>query len=258
MKTNWLLLRGLTRDQRHWGEFPDRLSKALDARVLTIDPPGFGLENKRPSPMTIAGITDDIRDRYAAQRGNDEWAVLGISLGGMVALDWCARYPGDFQRAVVINTSSSDTTSFRHRFNPAAARDLIVAAFRSPVAVERAALAASSNRSSDELDVIAKQWAQWQRERGASRVNAVRQAGAAVKFTLPEMLKVPLLVLTSRGDRLVSHHSSDEIAKRLGAQIKVHDKAGHDLPLDDPAWVCEQIARWCIEGSGTQATPRPT
>lgn len=246
---NWLLLRGFTRDQRYWGEFPDRMSEAVGSRVVTIDPPGFGSEVDRPSPTTIAGITDDIRARFSAQRGDDAWAILEISLGGMITLDWCARHPEDFQRAVVINTTASDVASLRHRLNPGAALDLILAAFRSPAAVERAALASASNRPSDQLDVIAEQWSRLQSDCHPSLANVRRQGIAAMRFKLPAAPNAPLLVLNSRGDRFVSHRSSDEIARRLGVPIRIHYTAGHDLPLDDPDWVCEQITTWSAGGS---------
>ncbi len=93
----WLLIRGLSRDARHWGSFPQTFAEELGVEVKTIDPPGFGTQIARTSPSTIAEITDDIRDR--ANIGGDDWSILGISLGGMVTLDWIARYPNDFQRA---------------------------------------------------------------------------------------------------------------------------------------------------------------
>jgi pimeloyl-[acyl-carrier protein] methyl ester esterase len=49
-------------------------------------------------------------------------------------------------------------------------------------------------------------------------------------------------VLTSTADRLVSSHCSTSIARVLGAKLAVHGEAGHDITLDAPAWVCEQVA----------------
>jgi pimeloyl-ACP methyl ester carboxylesterase len=105
----WLLIRGLSRDARHWGPFPPTFAEGLGVEVQTIDPPGFGTQVTRTSPSSIAEITNDIRDRANIQ--GDDWSILGISLGGMVTLDWVARYPNEFQRAVVINTSASASPS---------------------------------------------------------------------------------------------------------------------------------------------------
>lgn len=240
----WLILRGLTRDQRHWGSFPQTMSAALGTEVVCIDAPGFGTEYQRQSPKTMSGITDDIRNRFAALRGDDEWSLLGISLGGMVTLDWCARYPDDFVRAVIINSSASDSASFKDRFNPSAAFGLITSAFKSPAAIERTALFASSNRPHEELEPIAKQWAEWKAQTPPSNSSIIGQMVAATRFKLPATVKVPALVLNSRNDRLVSYKNSEAIAKHIGAPLRVNESAGHDLATDDPDWLCEQVASW--------------
>ena len=104
---SWLLLRGLSREKRHWRSFPEQLAAAsAGERVLCLDLPGFGTEHARLSPWSMARITDDVRARFLVERGGDRWSVLGISLGGMVALDWCARHGGDFERCVTVNTSA--------------------------------------------------------------------------------------------------------------------------------------------------------
>jgi hypothetical protein len=53
-------------------------------------------------------------------------------------------------------------------------------------------------------------------------------------------------VLASTGDNLVSWRSSEAIAKRLSLPLKLNEgvgaaAAGHDLPLDQPQWVCDRI-----------------
>ena len=91
---NWLLLRGMTRELRHWGPFPRIFEeRAPGARVLCLDLPGAGTERARPSPWSVGGIAEDVRRRWraAAAAGEGQWAVLGISLGGMVTLEWCRR-----------------------------------------------------------------------------------------------------------------------------------------------------------------------
>ena len=61
----WLLLRGLARQALHWGEFVEIMqSQPQVEEVLTLDLPGFGTENHRNSPITIKGITNDVRMRF--------------------------------------------------------------------------------------------------------------------------------------------------------------------------------------------------
>lgn len=242
--TNWLLLRGLTRDQRHWGGFDEKLAARLGVRVVTIDPPGFGTQNGRVSPRSMSAISDDIRGRF--ERGDEKWSLLGISLGGMMALNWVERYPADFQRCVVVNTGAPAV--FRpHQMKTGLVSLVAGKQFRSLEAHEAAALAVSSNRPKAELADLALTWAQYQREAAPLNASALAQVAAAATFRLPARISLPLLVLASKGDRLVDYHMSERIAARFGASLALHPDAGHDLPLDDSPWVCEQIARWLAE-----------
>ncbi|MFB8278905.1 alpha/beta fold hydrolase [Nocardia colli] len=242
--TNWLLLRGLTRDQRHWGDFPGELAARLGVRVVTIDPPGFGTQNGHASPRTISAITDDIRSRF--EPGNTEWSLLGISLGGMMALNWAHRYPQDFQRCVVVNTGAAALLR-PHQLQFGLLSLIAGKQLRSVPAHEAAALRLTSNRPPTELAELATTWAQYQKEAAPLTTSVLAQLAAAATFRLPDRIPIPLLVLASKGDRLADYHMAERIAARFDASLRLHPDAGHDLPLDDGAWVSEQIAHWLTE-----------
>jgi len=38
-----------------------------------------------------------------------------------------------------------------------------------------------------------------------------------------------------------------EIARRWSCAIALHPSAGHDLPLDDGAWVAQQVQAWSAD-----------
>src|SRR5438552_440235 len=98
MRERWLLLRGLAREQRHWGRFRPELSARLPpgAEIHCLDLPGTGTEHLRGSPANIAAIAEDVRERWLGLRGEGPWGLLAVSLGGMVAMEWCAAHPADF------------------------------------------------------------------------------------------------------------------------------------------------------------------
>ncbi|MCM2279857.1 MAG: alpha/beta hydrolase, partial [Oligoflexia bacterium] len=80
---NWLLLRGLAREQTHWGVFPSRLQSAFPgSRIRFLDLPGTGTEFNRDSPLTVGAIAADLRERWltSAERDpEDTWGIIGIS-----------------------------------------------------------------------------------------------------------------------------------------------------------------------------------
>jgi len=247
-RPNWLLLRGLVREQRHWGTFPALLAEGTRSRVLTLDLPGVGTERGRKSPTTIPGIVDDIRARFLAVRaaavnaGEEDrpWALFAPSLGGMVTLDWADRYPGDFVHVSVCNTSARDLGRVFERFSPEALRTVLVSLLAlvfapDPVARERRTLALVSNTDVGRSN--AEAFAEYVRTAPAGPDVLVRQLLAAVRFRAPSHLAVPITVMCSDGDRLCKPVVSRALATRLHAPLLVHPTGGHDLPLDDPEWV---------------------
>lgn len=247
--THWLLLRGLSHDQRHWGEFSGAFAARLGCTVAHLDAPGFGTEHRRISPRSIAAITDDLRGRL--DRDGNAWSILGISLGAMIALDWCARYPRDFDNGIVINTSTRATVTYR-RFSPSLLPTLALARVRKDphLAHERAILARVANHPPIDRSELAQQWVDYLRDGPPSGRSLLNQVIAAMRFDMPARIDVPTLVLSSRRDRVVHNSASRTIATRLGAPIHVHNTAGHDLTLDDGPWVCDQVQAWLNRSSG--------
>jgi pimeloyl-ACP methyl ester carboxylesterase len=73
----------------------------------------------------------------------------------------------------------------------------------------------------------------------------LRQLIAAARYRGPAVAPaMPVLLLASRGDRLVDVACSRAMAARFGGALVEHADAGHDLPLDDPRWVAERVRDW--------------
>jgi pimeloyl-ACP methyl ester carboxylesterase len=239
----WLLLKGLTRDARHWGDFPAALQAHTGTAPLCLDHAGVGTQLGFTAPTTVAGMTDDLRARFLLhKRPGERWGILGVSLGGMVTLDWMARYPDDFGHGVVVNSSAADVGFPWERLRYQRARDLLRCAVGSDEARERTILHMCTRLSGEALEETTRQWTRLAVERPLPSDVAARQLAAGLRFTLPQRLYVPALVMVGRGDRLVNPRISDRIASRLRLPVASHPEAGHDLPLDAPDWVAEQVA----------------
>jgi hypothetical protein len=53
------------------------------------------------------------------------------------------------------------------------------------------------------------------------------------------------------GDKLVNPHCSRTLAQQWQAPLRAHDSAGHDLTLDEPDWVAQQVRDWISEGDAS-------
>jgi pimeloyl-[acyl-carrier protein] methyl ester esterase len=244
---NWLLLRGLGREIRHWNTFPETLSQIdPSARVHVLDLPGFGREAREQSPVTIAGNTDFLRRRWKILRDRfpGSWGIVGVSMGGMVAMDWTSRFSRDFERLVLINSSSRDVGRPWERMTFGAFRELsqILTKF-SAVEREKRVLALTVNLIPN-FEQTAHEFAEISKSRPQNRINFFRQLGAAISFRKPDTIDIPILILKSAKDKLVNPLCSDRLREHYKAELKTHLSAGHDLPLDDGEWVALRIREW--------------
>lgn len=243
----WILLRGLIRETRHWGDFPARLGEALDgARIVAIDLPGNGRLHAGQSPTRIEDMVAGARRDLAARGIAPPYRLVALSLGGMVATAWADRHPADIAGAVLINTSLRPFCPFYRRLRPGCYPRLLKLALLGgdEASWEEAIYDLTSARPAGKAGVL-DDWIAWRRECTVTRANALRQLVAAMRFRAPATAPAcPLLVLTSRGDALVDPRCSRLLAARWGTTFAEHPDAGHDLPLDDPAWVVERIRAW--------------
>ncbi|MFZ6722182.1 alpha/beta fold hydrolase [Undibacterium sp. Ji49W] len=246
--TTWVLLRGLMRESRHWGDFPARFQQAAGAgRVLCLDFPGNGQLHAEHSLSSVDAMADYCHQQLQAQGVSEPVQILAVSLGAMVALAWANRYPEDLQRMVLINTSVAPHNPFYHRLRPANYPALIATMlFGSRSQREQLILRITSNLHTEEQskDIVAR-WTAYAQKNPISVGNILRQLLAAMRFRAPPYSgKVPLLLLAGEHDRLVNVTCSRRLARQWHCSLHLHPTAGHDLPLDDATWVIQQVLAW--------------
>jgi pimeloyl-ACP methyl ester carboxylesterase len=242
----WILLRGLTRESRHWGRFPALLGDAVEpARIVALDLPGNGALCSQISPATVEEIADACRAQVREMRLEPPFFLLGLSLGAMVATAWAAGFPAEACGCVLINTSMRPFAPLHWRLRPANYAAIVrLLLFDDPVASERLVLRMTS-RMHAAAEAILQEWIALRRETRVSRANALRQLTAAARFRAPaQRPSAPVLVLASARDALVDVRCSRALARAWQSDFAEHPVAGHDLPLDDAAWVVEQVANW--------------
>ena len=80
--STWILLRGLTRERRHWGTFPDELRREMPGiQVTSLDLPGNGYLNGMASPTNITDMVAHCRSELARQNAPRPYLLLSISMG---------------------------------------------------------------------------------------------------------------------------------------------------------------------------------
>lgn len=280
----WVLLRGLTRERRHWGAFPAQLAAAAgEARlaqrpIVALDLPGNGARHGDPSPASVPVLAADAR-RALRQLGHaPPYRVLAMSLGAMVAVAWAEAWPQEVAGLVLVNTSLRPFSPLHRRLRPAAwplllralfggltgrAREAAILELTSHRALTGPTAASTAGPSGPALaeDLFAASgfdpaavlddWTAWQREHPVTRANALRQLIAAARYRAPRAAPAcPTLVLAGARDRLVDPGCSRALAQAWGLGLVEHPAAGHDLALDAGDWLAQQAASWAVASPG--------
>ncbi len=247
-KYNWLLIRGLAREVGHWGDFLKFLeSQDFSQSVVALDLPGIGTERNRNTPLSIRENVEDLRHRWREKNKNNlPWAILGISMGAMISMDWISQYPNDFSAGVFINSSSRGTSTLFQRLKPHYVRHSVWSLLNRNIEKrEREILKITSNLKRDDIETQ-KMWIKIAKKSPPRLSTIVFQLIASAKFRAPQHLPLRSLFLTSKADLMVDYKSSQKLSELYSAQLHIHEMAGHDLPLDDPDWILEKIKEFIL------------
>ncbi|WP_025132636.1 alpha/beta fold hydrolase [Leucobacter sp. PH1c] len=77
---------------------------ADEARILVVEPFGYGLSDQADSPRTTENIVREIHTAISSF-GVDEYVLMGHSITGLYALEYVAQYPDEVTAFVGIDTS---------------------------------------------------------------------------------------------------------------------------------------------------------
>ncbi len=264
---NVVLIRGLTRESRHWGalagqdgalarNFAQTREVHPDAmptgQVITLDLPGNGRFAHLRSPGSVRRMVDLARSQLQANQIAPPYALVAMSLGGMVATDWAQRFPDDVLRLILINTSMRPYNAWLQRLRPRNWPALLglLAMWGLPACarqIETLIHRMTCRRAETRKDDVAA-WARIRLDAPVRGANALRQLWAAARFRCEgEPPTCRTLLLSSAGDALVNPRCSADLAAQWRAGLYQHPWAGHDLPHDDPEWVGARVAYWLAQ-----------
>jgi 3-oxoadipate enol-lactonase len=241
-----VLLHGFCQSSAYWAPTADRLA-AAGIRSLVPDLPGFGASAGEPGPYTMAGLADWLA-RLLDARGLARVALVGGSMGGVVAQHFALRYPDRVLRLLLVATGA--TTA-----EPAAA-------------LEKAAALAGAVWDETTVEPIVRGFflnppeeAELARFRSvalaASQHAAVEAARSnASNDTLAQLaaIRVPTLIVQGRYDRArTPEHGARMQACIEGAALAIVEDAGHTPQLEQPDAFHDIAMPFLLGASGREA-----
>lgn len=256
MKHNicYLFLRGLARNQFHWGD-PTLYKSFLGPHVYFIDLPGFGINNHLKPPHSIHKTTDFVKKEWTSyvqnqNIGSYKKVLVSLSLGGMVGMDWCSRYPQDWDQLILINSSAGDLNKFWHRLKPQNYLKLFYSIVTPCLKARESCIFDMTCNDQGQKGQRVKEWVQVAKQRPIKYSNLFLQLWAALRFRSPDQIQTSGVVLSSLKDKLVSYKCSENISKKYNFKL-IHNKtAGHDLSVDHLEWMFEKIREHSLKTEG--------
>src|SRR5262249_21672279 len=147
--------------------------------VVPLDLPGVGACGDEPWPASMAAVMESVRRRAAPWLGRGRVFVFGVSLGGMVAMEWAAHHPGELAGTVVGASSSAGLSPFWQRFRPAVLPRIVAAGVRGGPDGREAAIVRTVSNRRDLWAATTEAWCAIQRQRPVSAAISRAQLTAA-------------------------------------------------------------------------------
>ena len=217
--------------------------------------------------MTWDNLTADA-EALRQELGFEQWAVLGHSFGGHVALEYALRYPQGLSHLVLLDTGGDSHWSQQN------ASDLMAKRGYTPKKVELVRRWFNGEFTPQEFFPMAMRiggayyhgpflWAMakamihggWRSQpRPETLIFAGRQLikGWTVMDRLDE-IKVPTLVMAGREDFVFPPECQEELAAGIpGARLRIIEHAGHEPHEEQTSGVMEVVREFLFQRAATQ------
>lgn len=239
---------GLSREQGHLPrDFGEKMKERFpNATVHYMDLPGAGIYYQNTVPDSIEGMVDFLREKNSAQfsQKTRKRILIATSLAGIVEADWLNRYPQDFDAGIMIASSFKNICGFFERTQLPSLMKMM----KIPISVgarKRETLVAKININ-NKLDRqgVVEQNVAVQKLHPMTQKNVLKQVKAAKKYELKNSNMVPMLLMGSYADRLVKPACIEKTSDFFGATLKMHETAGHGIPIEATDWMLDNIKDW--------------
>jgi pimeloyl-ACP methyl ester carboxylesterase len=227
-----VMIRGLGSNLTAWYEQTPVFAKQF--RTVVFDNRGAGRTDKPDAPYSIAQMAADTKglmDALGIQRA----ALLGISMGGMIAQEFAINYPERLKCLML------GCTTFGGRESVPAAQEIVAAVTAGASAsAEQQKLQLKAVLSDDTIERRPEVVAKHQRIREMYPIPPfafMRQVQAITQHDTSGRLgtiKTPTLVMTGREDRLVPPANSKMIAARIRGARLFEMAGGHLFFTEHP------------------------
>ncbi len=233
-----VLLHGYTSHARSWDHFAEAMTDRY--RVLALDQRGHGETAWAGADQYgIDQMADDLA-AFVSAHGLKAFTLLGLSMGGMVAMEYAGRRPEELRALVIVDIGPEIVAAGASRIQTAVRASDVFATREEAFAAARALNARppeSHHRHRVDNSLMRTEDGAWtyRHDRALRSPNNLRRRDAETGWRSCADIAVPTLLI--RGDD--SDILAPEVAQRMietipDARLAVVADSGHAVPLDAP------------------------
>lgn len=220
-------------DQRMWDEQVEALRDRC--RVITFDVRGLGRSVSGEAETTISGMAADARG-LMNWLSIDGAVIVGLSMGGYIAMAFYRDYPESVRALVLSNTrATADTDEGRERRMKSAERAEREGA--SAIADDMTPVAFASATLETRPDIVRRM--RRMIEENSPRGLAAAQRAMALRrdsTDLVSRIDFPVLIIAGSDDKLTPVAEMESLSRLIPtARLEVIQSAGHLSNLEQPA-----------------------
>lgn len=241
-----VLVHGFLGGTGYWRPQQTGLHHSFD--VIAVDMPGFGGSAQVPAPKTISGYADTLFELMDALK-IEHFALLGFSMGGMIAQQAVLDRPGRITSLILYG--SSCTGELPHRFESWAESAQRMKRDGVESTADRTVVSWFVEGEKDPYYAICRQACAGADENACQTVMHAIQDWSA-KDRLPE-IKIPTLVIVGDQDRSTRVSDSLPLWEGIsGARLCVLPGCAHGAHMEKPA-LFNQIIEEFLSRAGESA-----
>lgn len=227
-----VLMHGIGGNKRNWCD--NLPAFAAHWHAVAWDARGYGDSDDYAGPLVFADFSHDLArvlDHFKAEKAH----IVGLSMGGRIALDFAALYPD----RLLSLTLASAHRGFSHlsdekkrEFIRLRKEPLVNGAETSDIAVPVARSLAGPNASQASFDALVDSISRLRKD---SYIKTIEASVLAESHGRLGDIRVPTHVIVGAEDRLSTPDMCAEMAKMIpGARLTVVPDAGHLVNIEKP------------------------
>jgi len=227
-----IFMHGIGGNRRNWRDQIPAFAEHFKA--VAWDARGYGDSDDYEGPLNFHAYADDVvrvLDHFGVERGN----LVGLSMGGRIAMDFAARHPDRLKTLVLCDTHKGFaglSPEARAAFIASRKEPLVNGKEPKDIAGPVAKTLIGPNASKEAFEALVDSMSRLHKE---SYIKSIEASVTMDIRTDLGNIKVPTLVVVGSADRLTTVDMARSIASDIpGSELSIIDNAGHLVNIEEP------------------------